>query len=134
MDFESVRNAIVENQYLRDLTDETQGMLLRYANLRTAEKGYAIYAEGQEMDSTFCLVLEGELTVQQGGAEIGVVEEWEIFGEVAFFTKTPTRSATVEIASDKAVWIKWKISRDELEGGKFEDLRRVLEAKTGATL
>jgi CRP-like cAMP-binding protein len=134
MDFEAVRNAIIENQYLRELTDETQGMLLRYANLRKAEKDYEIYSEGDEMDSTFCLLLDGELSVRQGGEEIGKVEEWEIFGEVAFFTKTSTRSATVAVESDEAIWVKWKISREELEGGTFDDLKRVLEAKTGATL
>jgi CRP-like cAMP-binding protein len=134
MDFEAVRNAIVENQYLRELTDETQGMLLRYANLRKAEKGYAIYSEGDEIDDTFCLLLEGELSVRLGEEEIGKVEEWEIFGEVAFFTKTPMRSATVAVESGQAIWIKWKITREELEGGTFDDLKRVLEAKTGATL
>jgi hypothetical protein len=134
MDFEAVRNAIVENQYLRELSDETQGMLLRYANLRKAEKEYEIYSEGQDMDDTFCLLLDGELSVRQGEEEIGKVEEWEIFGEVAFFTKTSTRSATVAVESADAIWIKWKITREELDSGTFEDLKRVLEAKTGATL
>lgn len=80
MDFNTVRSAIIENQYFRELTPQTQGLLLRDANLRTAEKGYIIYQEGESLNDTFCLLLEGELVVKKSGAEVGMVEPWELFG------------------------------------------------------
>ena len=134
MDFNTVRSAILENQYFRQLTPQTQGLLLRNANLRTAEKGYIIYQEGESLDDTFCLLLEGELLVKKDGAEIGEVDPWELFGETAFFTKLPSRSASIVVDTSEAIWAKWKITRDDLNDTMFQDLKRVLEEKTGATL
>ncbi len=67
-------------------------------NPQSFAQGTVIFREGEPGDCMF-FVLEGTVSVQMGGADIGSVESGEVFGEMALIDHAP-RSATAVAATD----------------------------------
>lgn len=67
-------------------------------NPQSFARGTVIFREGEPGDCMF-FVLEGTVSVQMGGADIGSVESGEVFGEMALIDHAP-RSATAVAATD----------------------------------
>lgn len=130
MNFNDVKRIFEACPEISALDAHAQGLLLSSATEIDLPKGTVLYREGDPVDGTFCLLLFGKLEVEQAGMIIGEVSEQEILGEVAFFSMTGTRSATVRSSSSVTALLKFDISR--LSGGNssmFTPLHENLGAK-----
>ena len=72
------------------------------------EEGDEVFHEGDPGDSLY-LVIEGRVRVHRGGAEVAVLGERQVFGEMALLDSEP-RSASVLAMTDLTLL---KIARDD---------------------
>jgi len=89
-------------------------------------EGDVIYAEGEKLDDTFCVLLSGRLVVEREGASIGQLTKGEVFGEMAYFNPMKIRTATVRVASPKATVLRIHLSVDALSVESLSALRQFL--------
>jgi len=129
MKHEEMIQALSESPDLAGLADSVE-ILLRRAEPQILSCGELIYAEGAPLDQTFCLLLSGDLIVEQAGKIIGGINERQVFGEMAYFTNARTRTATVRVGSPEAVLLKFQLTAEELAGIRFAELRKCLSLHT----
>jgi CRP-like cAMP-binding protein len=115
---------------LEGLDETSIAALCRRGQEHILGEGETVYAEGEELDHTFCLLLAGELVVEKAGSPVGVISEQQIFGEIAYFTPLHTRTVTVRVDSTTAVVLKVHLTPAELENPHFLALRKCLGRKT----
>src|SRR5205807_7955880 len=111
---------------LAGLDELAAALLFWSAEQEALEGGTVIYAEGDKLDGTFCLLLAGSLVVEKGGVVIGEIAEQQIFGEMAYFTNPHSRTATVRVASPDALILKMQLAPAELSNAGLAALKRYL--------
>jgi len=112
---------------LSSLNDNELKNLIKYAAIESVQPSTPVYTEGEPLDNTFCLLLEGVLQVQIGGSRVGTMCPGSTFGESAYFPGG-TRTATVSTTSEPAVILKFTLSAEELETSFPSLYRKLLES------
>ncbi len=130
MDYEEVKQILSRCPDLTGLDEAATAALFWLGEERTLREGEVIYAEGDKLDNTFCLLLSGDLIVEKAGVIIGGIWEHQIFGEMAYFTRERQRTATLRVGSTRAVILKFQLAPAELSSARFSTLRRYLGLHT----
>ena len=130
MEYNDVRQSLRASLELAGLDEACAGTLLWRGEEQTLEHGEVIYAEGESLDGTFCLLLSGELLVEKGGAIVGQMTDPQIFGEMAYFNRPQRRAATVTVGSMQAVILKIRLTIADLASARFASLRNHLSRQT----
>jgi len=130
MNYNDVKRALLQCPDLPGIDDASAVALFWLGEAQTLEEGTIIYAEGDKLDHTFCLLLSGDLIVEKGGTIIGGISEQQIFGEMAYLTNRRARTATVRVGSPQAAILKFQLAPGELDGPQFSGLRKCLEMHT----
>jgi hypothetical protein len=125
MQYAEVKQILSNCPDLADLDDAALGTLLWRGVELALGPGTAIYVAGTPLDDTFCVLLSGDLVVEQAGAVVGQIAAQQIFGEMAYFTNAHLRTATVRVGGQPATVLKFPLSRAELSEG-FSSLKKLL--------
>jgi CRP-like cAMP-binding protein len=126
MEYNEVKQRLVECPDLPGLEDTSQAFLLRRGEEQLLKADEVIYTEGTKLDNTFCLLLSGIMFVEKRGTNIGEISEGHIFGEMAYFSSLHERTATVRAGSPKSSVLKIQLTLDELRSANFSLLKRYL--------
>jgi cyclic nucleotide-binding protein len=126
MQHNEIKQRFVECPELAGLDEIAAASLFWSGDQQTLEAGAVIYAEGDRLDGTFCLLLSGNLAVEKAGMVVGEVLERQIFGEMAYFTNPHSRTATVRVASPQALILKMQLAPAELGNARLTALKRYL--------
>jgi len=130
MEFTHVKEILIGSPDLAGLDEHAAAALFWLGEEFTLGEGDVIYAEGEKLDDTFCLLLSGDLIAEKAGAIIGTIAEHQIFGEMAYFTRERRRTATLRVTSIRAVILKFQLAPAALSSARFSTLRRCLELHT----
>src|SRR5262245_28840707 len=130
MEYRDVKDILSRCPDLAGLDDAATAALFWLGEQHTLSEGDVIYAEGDKLDNTFCLLLSGDLIVEKAGTIIGGVWEHQIFGEMAYFTRERERTATLRVGSEQAVILKFQLAPAELGSATFSTLRKYLGLHT----
>jgi hypothetical protein len=126
MNFNAVKRIYNACDDLQGLKESESALLLWRGKEVTLLQGANIYVEGTPLDDSFCLLLSGVLAVEKAGVSVGEISGHHIFGEMAYFTRHQLRTATVRVASDEAVFLKFQLTVDEFQASKFSALNKYL--------
>ncbi|MEM7597616.1 MAG: cyclic nucleotide-binding domain-containing protein [Pseudomonadota bacterium] len=85
-----------------------------YGKKRTIDAGSIVFEKGDAVDSLYFLA-EGRVAIEGVGVEL---HEGEIFGEMAFFTDSATRTATVRCVENALVY---ELDKTRFMRLQFED-------------
>jgi hypothetical protein len=99
---------------LASLDDSSRNFLLSRGQAMQLNPKATLYTEGATLDDTFCLLLTGELLVEIGGKCVGRIPKNELFGEMAYFHKDKTRTATIRAGSMGAFVLRIRLTRAEM--------------------
>ena len=130
MEYNDVKQYLTGCPELAPLDEAAAAALFWRGQEQTFGLGDVVYAEGEKLDHTFCLLLSGWLVVEKAGNVVGEVSEHQIFGEMAYFVSPPTRSATVRVASMQAVILKFRLTEQELNSPRFSALKTYLSRQS----
>jgi hypothetical protein len=130
MEFNDVKNGLKAGLKLAGLDETTAATLLWRGRVQTLSQGDIIYTEGEELDQTFCLLLSGTLQIRNQQAVTTELAESRFFGEMAYFSKTLTRRATVTVSSMQAVILKFHLTAADLASTRFARLRSYFSRQT----
>src|SRR5262249_16626283 len=130
MDYQNVKRILSRCPDLAGLDEAATAALFWLGEAQTLSEGEVIYAEGDMLDNTFCLLLSGDLIVEKAGAIIGGVGEHQTFGEMAYFTRQRERTATPRVGSSQAVILRFQLAPAELASERFSILRKYLGLHT----
>jgi len=130
MEYSELKRILAECADLRGLDENASAALFWRGEECDLSEGEVIYVEGEKLDGTFCLLLSGDVIIEKAGEIIGGIWEPQIFGEMAYFTRQQTRTATVRVGSPQAVIVKFRLSPAELSSECFSRLRRYLGLHT----
>ena len=95
MQYKDIKQSIALCPDLSVLDEASAAALFWRGEARTLQEGEVIYAEGEKLDHTFCLLVSGDLILEKSGHIIGGLFEQQIFGEMAYFNNQRSRTATV---------------------------------------
>jgi len=91
-----------------------------------------VYSQDDPLDDCFYLVLTGDLMVEQNGKEVGALADGQTFGEMAFVHPDGVRQATIRVASDSCLLLRFELSQSELAGAAFRPLKDYFKSETWA--
>ena len=97
-----------------DLGEPDYSVTMAYGRKRAIPAGSVIFEKGDQVDSLYYLA-EGSVEVE--GANV-TLSAGKIFGEMAFFTGTETRTATVRSVEDSVVY---ELDRRRFSRLQYED-------------
>lgn len=126
MDYATVKDQMRNCPELAGVDENLFALLFWRGEVQTLPSGKAIYSENTPLDDTFCLLLSGCLQVEKSGKGVGEISGAQIFGEMAYFTTSHARTATVRAGSDDAQIFKIQMSQQELASPRFTPLRKYL--------
>lgn len=126
MKHNEIKECFIGCPELSGLDDIAAASLFWSGDQQSLEAGAVIYAEGDRLDGTFCLLLSGSLMVEKAGMVVGEISEQQIFGEMAYFTSPHARTATVRVASPQALILKMQLAPAELGNARLTALKRYL--------
>ncbi len=127
MNFNLVKAAVEACTEVQGLEAEAFVPLLLYRGTAVSlTRAATVYVEATPLDSTFCILVDGRLEVLRGGAVVGTIEGYRVFGEMAYFTAAKTRTATIRVASATADVLRITMTPDELNQPRMEKLVRRL--------
>lgn len=132
MEYSKAKAAV--RQTLRGVSEDALARLFWRAEEVSFKQGEEIYREGAEVDRSMAILVEGQLTILQGGEQIGLMAEPVCFGEVAFFGTRQKRTATVRVSSSAATILRLEIDPEELKSGPFSEIGRILKARAWETV
>jgi hypothetical protein len=130
MRYNDVKRCLLGCPDLAGLDESTVAELFWRGEAQTLEEGTVVYAEDTRLDSTFGLLLSGDLIVEKAGEIIGGIVGQEVFGEMAYFTNRRTRTATIRVGSPQAVVVKFQVTPQEMASERFSSLRKCLARQT----
>ena len=128
MEYNQVKQSFMECDDLAVLDDASKAVLFWRGIEKTFRAGDLIYTEGAKLDNTFCLWLSGDLVVEEAGKALGQISSPRIFGEMAFFSQSHPRLATIRVAWPQAAVLELRLNPEELSG-QFSGLRKNLGVK-----
>jgi cyclic nucleotide-binding protein len=126
MEYSDVKESVARCPDLVGLDEGSRASLFWRGDEETVRLGRVVYSEGTPLDDTFCLLLSGELLVQHGEELLGRIAGCQIFGEMAYFTASRSRSATVRVGSPQAIVLKIHLTEAELGSPRFSPLKKYL--------
>ncbi len=126
MDYATVKDQMRNCPELAGIDENLTALLFWRGEVQPLPAGEAIYSENTPLDDTFCLLLSGCLQVEKNGKTVGEISGPQVFGEMAYFTTSHARTATVRADSDAAEIFKIQLSQQELASPKFTPLRKYL--------
>jgi len=126
MEYTEVKQSVLRSPELAGLDNDSKAFLLWRAEELQLDAGALVYVEGAKLDDTFCLMIAGELLVEQSGNVLGEIPLYQIFGEVAYFTQQRSRTATIRAGTSGASLLKIGLTSTELGSGRFESLKQYL--------
>jgi CRP-like cAMP-binding protein len=107
------------------LPDSTLRRLAAAGYLLHLEAGHLITREGIGQREMF-VILEGVCEVESAGRRVALLEQGDLFGEIAFFSQAGERTATVRALTACRLLVLRQKFLDELAGGDPEAAYRVL--------
>jgi Cyclic nucleotide-binding domain len=130
MQYNDVKKIVTECVALSGLDEATQAFLLRHGDETSLDAGEMVYAEGTNLDDSFCVLLSGSLTIERGGRVVAETSKNEVIGEMAYFSPQHKRSATVRAASEKVSILKVQLPPENLASPLFAPLKKCLALQT----
>ena len=129
MEFSDVKAAISSCSRFAGLSEDSLAALLWTAEEVIEAQGNTIFAEGQPSDSTFCLLVAGELNVSRNGNPKPSISPLAVFGELGLINPKKTRTATVSVATTTATYLKFSITEKRFSSQTFAALRKCLSSQ-----
>ncbi len=126
MQYTDVKQCLKECPELTGLADESLAALLWRGEEQRVYQGDPIYLEETHLDDTFCILLSGTLQIEKNGSAIGAISGPQVFGEMAYFTASHSRTATVRAATPDTAILKIQLSPEELGDSRYQNLKRYL--------
>jgi hypothetical protein len=126
MQHNDVKQYIANCPDLAVIDDAARAFLLWRGEELQIEPRAVLYSEGSTLDDTFCILLSGELQIEIGGTIIGRVPENQLFGEMAYFIKEQSRTATIRGGDLGALVLKIRLTGAELGTPRFIGLKKYL--------
>ena len=126
MEYNEVKQNLLKCPEITSLDEHSTSALFWHGSEETLQEGAVIYEDGASLDDTFCALLSGSLIVEKAGQPVGQITGNQIFGEMAYFTRAHSRTATVRVSSPEASVLRVKLSRSELDAPRFSALRKYL--------
>jgi hypothetical protein len=126
MEYNDVRDVFESCSEFKDLDESARALLFWQGRIMCASRDDVIYADGEALDDSFCILLQGELTVEKAGCMVGMILAGVIFGEMAYFTRGHQRTATVKVSSAQAHIYKVRLGPADLLKTTFLPLREFL--------
>lgn len=130
MKFNEVKQAMAQSPDFAGLDNHSMADLLWRAEIQSYSHSEVIYQESDCLDHTFCLLLQGDLIVEKGGAVLAGVFEGQVFGEMAFFINEGRRTATIRVGSDEATLLRFRMDSSELNASSMAALKQCLSLRT----
>lgn len=106
-------HALLNSTTFRDIPDDCFDALIFSGELKTFPGQSVICKEGDPGASCY-IVVQGSLVVSKNGASVQVLEQGDVFGEIALIVTGGTRSASVQAQSE--------VLALEIPAAKFYDL------------
>jgi len=107
MNLQGVRNRICKTPVFEALSprmmDRVGMTLLWKGEIVKFSPGQALFVEGDERDTSGCILIEGDVTITREGADPVTCSAPELFGEMHQLEETAQRTATVWAATDALV-------------------------------
>lgn len=126
MDYATVKDVLKSCPELSGLDEVSFATLFWRGEVMVMSPGDVIYQENTALDDTFGVLLSGDLQVAKDGIAIGEISGPQIFGEMAYFTASHARTATVQANSPDTTILKVQLSQEEMESPRFAALRKYL--------
>lgn len=126
MNYNDVKRIVIDCAALSGLDEGSQAFLLRHGDETVLNAGEIIYAEGTNLDDSFCVLLSGSLTIEKGDRVVAETSKNEVVGEMAYFSPLRKRSATVRAASDQTSVLKIQLPPENLASPLFAPLKKCL--------
>lgn len=126
MDYTAIKDQMRSCPELLGIDESLTAILFWRGDVQTLPFGKPVYSENTPLDDTFCVLLSGSLEVEKNGAPVGEISGPQVFGEMAYFTSSHARTATVRAGSDKTTIFKIQLTQEELASPKFAPLRKYL--------
>jgi hypothetical protein len=126
MQYNDVKQCLMDCPELKGLTHDSMAALFWRGQEQRIYKGDPIYLEDMHLDDTFCLLLSGTLQIERNGVAIGQIFAPQVFGEMAYFTASHSRTATVRAASPDTAILRIKLSTEELGSPQFANFKHFL--------
>lgn len=116
MEYSAVKLAVQTCPELEGLDVGTLADLFWGATERTVGRGRIVYKQGDGLDGSFCLLLDGKLSVGVDGETVAEVGPPVLIGESAFATASHNRGATVQVSSDSVTLLEFRPTEEMLAG------------------
>lgn len=130
MEYTDVKQILKNCADLHGLDEGSLAILLWRGEESSLNTGAIIYAEGTPLDSTFCVLLSGDLVIEKAGTPIGNFSGQRVFGEMAYLTSNKMRTATARVSSPVAVVLKICMTPAELGSPQFSALKKHFGLRT----
>jgi CRP-like cAMP-binding protein len=127
MDYELVKAAI--RACFDSLEEETLAMLFWNGEEVSFQRGAIIYREGDALDDTFGLLLNGRLSAHVGAKQVGGLGQPQAFGGTAYLNKDHLRTATVQVESDGATILRFTLTLAEMNLPQWARLKKSLSVQ-----
>jgi hypothetical protein len=132
MEHNDVRKRFSDCPAFQALDEVSRALLFWRAQESALSYGTVVYSQGDALDGCFFLVLTGDLMVEQNGKEVGALADGHIFGEMAFVHPDGARQATIRVASDSCLLLRFELSQAELAGLAFRPLKDYFKSEAWA--
>lgn len=116
MDYSSVKEAIKICPQLNGLDNGTLADLFWIAKEKKVRRGTLIYKQGEVLDGTFYLLMDGSMGVWIDGALVVEISSPTLIGEGAFASASHIRAATLQVSSELASLLEFRPSQEMLQG------------------
>jgi hypothetical protein len=130
MEYNEVKDCLMACPDLAGLDEPCAAALFWRGLEKRLEAGTVVYAESEKLDSSFGLLLFGDLLVERAGEVLGGISERQIFGEMAYFNDQHERNATIRVGSPLAVILQFHLTSYDLASPEFSALKRCLSLQT----
>jgi CRP-like cAMP-binding protein len=126
MNYNDAKQILIQCPGLSELDELSQAFLLRHGDEMIFNAGEIIYAEGAELDDSFCILLSGSVAVEKGGKVVAESARNHVFGDMAYFSPRHKRSATVRVTSPQAAVLKISLPSGSLGSPPYASLKKHL--------
>jgi hypothetical protein len=132
MEYNEIKQRFLDCPAFQALDEISRALLFWRARESTLTYRTVVYTQGEALNDCFFLVLHGDLMVEQDGKEVGALSDDQIFGEMAFVNPEGVRQATIWVASDSCLLLRFELSQAELAGPTFRPLKEFFKSEAWA--